>query len=181
MAPITLEHAALAIAGIGVALNAYVVLRINQLRTRIRVIPLKPGEALQVSAFLPLNLREDLSFASSRSAAPGESAAVDVPKNVGMSSHADDGPRLKPMRELGALQEICNHCGASLGAPAGMEGHFIDRHRQIAGIDHLDRASPNIGSGQVERHESHLQSDRVLADQPHGVEHTARSAQHRNP
>lgn len=181
MAPITLEHAALAIAGIGVALNAYVVLRINQLRTRVRVIPLKPGEALQASALLPLDLREDLSLASRRSAAPGESATVDVAEDVGMSSNTDDRPRLKPVRELGSLQEVCNHCGARLGTPAGMEGHFVDGHRQVAGVDHLDSASPHVGAGHVKRHESHLQSDRVLADQPHGVEHAERSAQHRNP
>lgn len=181
MAPITLEHAALAIAGIGVALNAYVVLRMRQLRTHIRVIPLKPGEALQASALLPFDLRENLSLAGGRSAAPGESAAVDIPKDVGMSSHADDASRLKPVRELGALQEVCNHCGARLRTPARMEGHFIDGHGQIAGVDHFDRASPHVGSGHVERHESNLQSNRVLSDQPHGVEHAERSAQHRNP
>ena len=180
MAPITLEHAVLAIAGIGVALNAYVVFRIRQLRTRIRAIPLKPGEALQASPLLPLVLGETAGLACSRGAAPSESAAVDVPQDVGMSSHADYCSRLKPVRELGALQEVCNHCGARLGTPTRVEGHFVDRHRQVAGIDYLDRAGPHISSGHVERHESDLQSDRVLADQPHGVEHAERSAQHRN-
>lgn len=181
MAPITLEHAALALAVLGMALNAWVLWRIRVRKLDYRVINLGPNEALQFSAFLPPDLREHLSLAGGRSAAPGESAAVDVPKDVGMSSHADDASRLKPVRELGALQEVCNHCGACLRTPAGMEGHFVDGHRQVAGVDHLDRTSPDIGSGNVERHESHLQPHRVLADQPHGVEHAERSAQHRNP
>lgn len=181
MAPITLEHAALAIAGVGVALNVYVAFRISQLRTRIRVIPLKPGEALQASALLPLDLREDLSFAGGGGAAPSESPAVDVREDVGMGSNADHRPGFKSVRKIGALQEICNHCGARLGTPTGVEGNFVDGDRQVAGIDHLDRSRPYVSAGYVDHHGSHFQPNGVLSDQPHGVEHAERSAQHRNP
>lgn len=181
MAPITLEQAALAIAGVGVALNAYVVLRINQLRTRIRVIPLKPGEALQASALLPLDLGEDASLAGSRSAAPSVVAGFNSPQDLRGCSNADRGPGLEAVGELGALQEICNHCGSRLGAAGEVECHLSNGHRQVAGVDHLNRTRPEIVAGHVDRHESDLQADRVLSDQPDGVEHAERSAQHRNP
>lgn len=184
MALITLEHAALAIAaiaGLGVALNAYVVLRINQLRSRIRLIPLKPGEALQASALLPLDLGEHASLAGSRCAAPGVMAGFNSPQDLRSCSNADRSPGLEAVGKLGALQEICNHCGSRLGTAGEVECHLSDGHRQVTGVDHLNRTRPEIVARHVDRHESDLQADRVLADQPHGVEHAERSAQHRDP
>lgn len=181
MAPITLEHAALAIAGIGVALNAYVVFRINQLRTRIRVIPLRPGEALQSSSLLPFDLGVDAGLAGRSGAAPSEASSVNAGKDFRACSNADSRPGLQSVGKRGSLQEICNHCGARLGSSAKVEGNFGDSHRQIAGVDHLDSSRPDIGARQVDSREANLQPHRVLADQPHGVEHAERSAQHRNP
>lgn len=181
MPPITLEHAALALAVLGMALNAWVLWRIRVRKLEYRVINLGPNEALQFSAFLPPDLREHLSLAGGRSAAPSESAAVDVPKDVGVGSNANYRPGLEPVRKVGALQEICNHCGACLGSPAGVERNFVDGHRQIAGVDDLDRSGPHVGARHVEHHESHLEPNGVLSDQPHGVEHAERSAQYRNP
>ncbi len=181
MAPITLEHAALAIAGVGMALNVYVAFRISRLRTRIRVIPLKPGEALQASAFLPPDLGVYPHTAGSTGTAPGELPAVDTSKDAGIGNHGDAGPGLHPVGKLHLLNVVTEDSGALLIRLSVMERDLGDSHRKVAGIDDLHASAPDVRPGDVHRDVAHLQPHGVLSDQPHGVEHAERSAQHRNP
>lgn len=180
MAPIVLEHAALVFAGIGMALNVYAVFRINQLRTRIRVIPLKPGEALQASALLPLDLGVHPHPARSSCAAPGETAAIDTLKNAGLGDDGHARSGLHPVGKLDLLDVVSEDSGALLIRLAIVERDFGNSHRQVTGVDDLHAPGPNICARDPHRNVGHPEPNGVFPDQPNSVEHTERSAQHRD-
>lgn len=186
MAPINLEHAALALAVIGMAVNAWVLWRIRVRKIECRVIKLGPNEALQFSAFLPPDLRNYLHAARCDCAAVGCLMCIHHGNEIRRRSHGDAAPgvqsdgqghqtqvilndRIPRARESPSLK--CNLCDRDREMP---DVHDLHGHREVVHVTCL-----RDGNGQHPA--TNANPDRVLADQPHGVEHAERSAQHRNP
>lgn len=174
------EHASLAVALLGVAFNVWVLIRIHLLRTRIRVVPLQAGETLQASGLLPLDLGVNAHTASGPSAAPGEAADVDVPKDVRIRDNSDASPGLHAVRELRLLDVVTDDRGSLFVRLPVVERDLSDRHRQISRVDDLDAPAPDINAGDIHRNVGRLESHGVLSDQPDSVEHAERGAKHRD-
>ena len=186
MAPITLEHAALALAVLGMALNAWVLWRIRVRKLEYRVINLGPNEALQFSAFLPPDLRNNLHAARCDCAAVGCLVCVHHGNEIRMCGHGDAAPSVQSEGQGHEPQVILHDRIPSARESTSLKCNLCDRHRQMPDVHDLNSHREVVHlTCMRDGHGQHLAADtdpdRVLADQPHGVEHAERSAQHRNP
>ena len=168
MSPASFQFAALGLALLSVALNVWVLLRINRDTT--------------VTLFFPCAESHNCSHtADGRDQAVGVPLGLKLPEHVRAVRHGHGGSGLKPVGEPGASQVVLSDHELLTSARASLKGDLADRHGNVAGVDRLYSADPLVPLDDVHRRVPDLEPNRVLPDQPDGIKHAERSAQHRNP
>lgn len=168
MAAVNLEHAALGIAVLSVALNLWVLLRLDR-------------DAPVALVFASPESCDCRDAAGCRDKPVGVPLYLELPQNVRAVRNSHRCSRLKPVRQADATHVVVGDNQPLASEAASLKRDLANRNREIAGVDHLDATDPLIPLNDVHGRVPDSQPDRVLADQPHSVEHAERSAQHRNP
>lgn len=168
MAAVNLEQAALGIAVLSVALNLWVLLRLMR-------------DAPVTLVFAGTESCDCGDATGCRDKPVGVPLYLELPQNVRAVRNSHRCSRLKPVRQADATRVVVGDNQPLASEAASLKRDLANRNCEIAGVDHLDATDPLVPLNDVHGRVPDSQPDRVLADQPHGVEDAERSAQHRNP
>lgn len=169
----TSQALTLGIALLALGLNAWATYRLLGDRVAPEIRFLSPTR--------PLDLGDQGNTACRASAAIVEPASVHLSQRVGMPCDGDARPGFEAEWKLHLTQEITLEHGPLLRSAVSLQGHFRDRHRQIANVRDLNAAGEAVGHGDVDRHVPDPEPDGVPADHPCRVEDAQRGADDRNP
>lgn len=163
-----IQHAVLVLALIGVVLNLLILLRV------------RPGTPITIS--LPTAQSGEHDDATRRrDHAVGVPLGLQLPEHLSIVRHRHCCSRLQPVRQRDASEMILGEDEALACEPPPFEGDLLNGDSYVASVDGLDAADPLVPLDDVHGRVANPQSDSVLPDEPHGIEHAERGAQNRNP